>query len=315
MFRKCYVLTMVALSIAILFLLSPPAVGLDIVIDYQDIEFEPVTDPDGLRIKALAAHVAEFYEDIIRTPHTLTVRLQYEQTGFTNGSFVHTKPDTGTNRTTEGILRINPIPDNNDPVDDVYYYDPTPWDDSEFDMAQKLFRDLTNEQASDRFKGNVPDVFEAGYRGAAKSTAPAEAKNGTDLLTILFHEVGHGLGLSSSLENLYKVGEVDETDDGDFDFNTDFVAGNVMAAKVRPTNPHTVVTDEGRRRICRSRANRQGRGPGPLKRRMKAKPKKPMLRWFIQAAAPASAKSRTRSRLIRPQVAAIQARPQMRPAR
>jgi hypothetical protein len=202
-----------------------PASAIDIELSYNAAaSVEPAADPSGTKLMMLAQYVASVYEDIIEDSHTVSIQLWYEPIGDFNGLFSHLQPANATNRTTQGQVRINPAPAQSP----MYFYDPTPADNSEFDMRQWLARDLTPTEQSDRFSGDVPSVFEAGYRGLPLSSAPDEAKNGTDLLTILFHEIGHGLGLNSGLSNL-----LDETVDGDYDVPSVFVAGNNMAIKVR----------------------------------------------------------------------------------
>ena len=215
--------------------LAPQSDAIDITITYESVGQEPDADPNGDKLVALAEYVASVYEDIIEDNHAMEFKIRYDIVTFTNGQFSHLQPNNATNRSTQGRVTINPTPANS--PDRKFYYDPTPADDSEYDMQQWLFRDLTNSQQAERFNGNTPAVFEAGYRGEVAANAPDDAQDATDMLTILFHEMGHGLGLNSNLRDLFNSNgpNDDETDDGDFDVNPSLVNGNFMALNVRGT--------------------------------------------------------------------------------
>ncbi len=193
----------------------------------------PAADMNGAKLADLLAYVETVYEDIIEDTFTITINYQYvANLSFDNGSFATTDTEfvDGGGRTTEGLLRIHRTPQD-DPLQ-FFYYDPTPADDSEFDMVQWLYRDLTPTQQTNRFSNSTPDLFEAGYRGDPMPGSPCDDAMCTDLLTILFHEVGHGMGLTS------KGGEtgtllLNETADATFDINPDFVNGQSMDIKVR----------------------------------------------------------------------------------
>lgn len=223
-----------AVLVALVFFCGSSTWAITITITYESVGAEPTDDPNGTKLKNLAQYVADVYEDMIEDAHAMEFLIRYEVVSFTNGQFSHLEPNNATNRSTQGRVRINPTP-SNDP-NNKFYYDLTPDNDSEYDMQQKLFRDLSNLQQTNRFNGNTPEVFEAGYRGEVAAGAPMLAQDATDLLTILFHEMGHGLGLISSLSDLFDPNGPDETDDGDFDVNTNFVNGNVMALNVRDTD-------------------------------------------------------------------------------
>jgi hypothetical protein len=219
--------------------LAPSVRAIDIVFvptPTGDVGDLPAADMDGAKLAALLAYVETVYEDIIEDPFTITINYQYvANLSFTNGSFATTDTEfaNGGGRTTEGLLRIHRTP-NDDPAK-YFYYDPTPADDSEFDMVQWLYQDLSGLQQTNRFSGSTPDLFEAGYRGDPIPGSPCDDSMCTDLLTILFHEVGHGMGLTS------KGGEVGtllltETADATFDVNPNFVNGQNMELNVRDTN-------------------------------------------------------------------------------
>jgi len=202
------------------------ALNIELVPDLTD-SVNPDHDPDWVKLTALLQYVASVYEDIIEDDHTFELRYRYG-TDFPFANGVYTTLDVDDKgRDTLGRIRIKPRPEN-DP-EKVFYYDPTPAEDSEYDMRQWLYRDLDMDQQAERFADNVPALFEAGYRGDVRSDAPANAKNGTDLLTILFHEVGHGLGLSGNSDTNLPL----RTQDGLFNVDPDFVRGADMAVRVR----------------------------------------------------------------------------------
>ena len=89
-------------------------------------------------------------------------------------------------------------------------------------MQQKLYRDLTEEEKGDYFTGDVPDTFEVWYVGGLSASAPPEAANRVDALTVALHELGHALGLTSAAAET-------EIGDYEYDFNPDFVNGAEMA--------------------------------------------------------------------------------------
>ncbi len=119
-----------------------------------------------------------------------------------------------------------------------FYYDPTPEDDSEFNMSQVQYNygpnalPLADQTA--RFTGNVPDLFEAGYNGDAVAMGPADGQ-GLDLLTLAFQEVGHSLGMNAGFSGVTNGGGTGEVDDGDYDVDTNWVRGNVMDMLPRGT--------------------------------------------------------------------------------
>ncbi len=51
-----------------------------------------------------------------------------------------------------------------------WYFDPTPNENSEFDVQQTLYADLPYSQQTAYFKGSPPDLLEVGVRGSAVST-------------------------------------------------------------------------------------------------------------------------------------------------
>ena len=214
--------------------------GLNIVLDYDEstTSNNPAFDPNALRLGFILDYVASVYEDIIEDDHTITIKYQWdsqlqENTGF-SGQHNFGKEVNG--RETEARVRFE--------SEISYFLDPTPWDDSEYNMRALLTRDMNPGLQSARFTGNSPEVMEFGYRGGPVAFAPSDAangldaKNGMDMVTLAFQEIGHALGMSSSFSGtLAEVGNppVTSPDDGDYDVNPGFVRNNVMALLPRGT--------------------------------------------------------------------------------
>ena len=86
----------------------------------------------------------------------------------------------------------------------MWYFDETPYDHSEFDMQQTLVRDLTAVQVADFYNGSPNGFLEVEYKGDARATAPADARNGHDLFSVILHEMGHGLGMTKAVASRTK---------------------------------------------------------------------------------------------------------------
>ena len=71
-----------------------------------------------------------------------------------------------------------------------WYWDESPFDDDEFDMFPKLFRDTHPAEQAEAFNGDVPEIFEVGYNGVGPNF---------DLLTVILHEMGHAIGLADDI--------------------------------------------------------------------------------------------------------------------
>jgi hypothetical protein len=175
----------------------------------------PGSDPQGTLLMNLAQAAADHWEDIIEDDHTLNVIVRYDNgipVGLI-GQWTGTVQANG--RVISGIISIR--------GSTPWFYDLSPTDHGEFDMNQLLYRDATL-QNSTNFTGAVPGVFEIGYTGTAGLGAPPPAVNNTDLLTVLLHELGHGLGMTTALTPCNT-----EILDGDYDVATALVNGNVMS--------------------------------------------------------------------------------------
>ena len=54
-----------------------------------------------------------------------------------------------------------------------WFLDPTPLDNSEYDLTQKLYKELSGWQKTNWFTGTMPELLEATYSGPANGSDPA----------------------------------------------------------------------------------------------------------------------------------------------
>ncbi|MBN1590575.1 MAG: hypothetical protein JW888_13760 [Pirellulales bacterium] len=184
---------------------------------YPYPSFDP--DSENLKLTALMDDVEIYYQDIFEQAGTLQVEYYYQDLDAefsTNTLAVCNVTGISGGKVTSCRIRVDSTRTN-------WFIDSTPLDNSEYDMSQNLYRDLTNPQKTNWFNGTVPDLLEASYYGPANGSETA-ALNKIDMFTVLLHEMGHGLGMISSTA-------VDDTGDYDYDFAPELVWGNTMAAE------------------------------------------------------------------------------------
>jgi hypothetical protein len=166
----------------------------------------PSFDSDASALMGMFDIAESFYEDAFEdVDFSVTVDVGYAPLpgllGFYNGT----------------AISIRLASDRSD-----WFVDPTPNEHSEFGIEQVLWRDLTDSQKANLYNDfgdpdNIPDTFEVAIRGDS-------GPEGTyDMLTVMFHEVGHALGMSQLT--------ILETLDGDYDFDPEWVFGSNLAAE------------------------------------------------------------------------------------
>lgn len=188
----------------------------------------PAFDPAATGLTELMQHAETFYQDVFEDVHNLTINYWYEDLDDTTLG-VHTLVSEGgvPSRELEANIRIDTRVGLGGALRS-WFIDPTPDNNSEFTMQQTLWRDLSAAQQSDfynNFGASIPETFEAGFTGAAVGGGAADGF--TDMLSVVMHEVGHALGMSSANNST-----VAQTADLDYDFNTAFVFGQTLAAEV-----------------------------------------------------------------------------------
>lgn len=185
----------------------------------------PNFDSTGALLQPIMQAAADYWEDIIEDTWTIDIEYYYDNLSDANGTLgLHNNLDGGpVAKPTTARIRFDTTLNG---VERLWYFDPTPTNHSEYDLQQTLYRDLnaTNQSggANAWFNGAPPDLLEVGYRGNSAAGAPAAAQNGFDILSTAIHEIGHAIGLTGNVTS-------PETNDGDYDVNTAFVNGAVMA--------------------------------------------------------------------------------------
>ncbi|GEM_PF-1888137 len=162
-----------------------PAKGINIVLHFNDADSLPYVDGDGIErtpdLQLTFATAAAMWEDIIEDDYTLTIYYWYSNIT----SPAATRVAVADGRIYEADIQI--------PVGLPYYFDDNPLTHDEFDMETRLYRDTHPAEQAEAFSGSPPPVFEVGYNGRYN----LGQLGGSDLLTIVLHEMGHTLGLGA----------------------------------------------------------------------------------------------------------------------
>ena len=214
---------------------ASPVWAINVVLNFNTgASAAPTFDPTGALLQPLFQHAEAFYQDVFEDTAantTLTINYWYEDLADPSIG-VHTLVSETTsggtlpNREITANIRIDTRLGTGG-AERNWFIDTTPDDDDEFTMQQTLWRDLTAAQRADLFNAgaDIPDTFETAFSGNA--VAGGAAVGATDMLTVVLHEVGHALGMSSN-----NNATVAETGDNDYDFNSDFVFGKTLAVEV-----------------------------------------------------------------------------------
>lgn len=194
--------------------------------------FGPISDPNGTVLMNMVQNAADMWSDVILDDWTINVELRWQapssagnsaqmfqfqaHPGNTDGD-----PAEQNNRIVWAQVIFNPNRN--------WWVDSTPFNHSEFDMAQTLYRDLPAAQQTGWFAGPPPNLLEVGYSGAVNATAPAAMQvpgsasatlRSRDLLSYALHELGHTVGVGGTAAAANEYGT-----DGDYDINP-ALAGN-----------------------------------------------------------------------------------------
>ena len=167
-------------------------------IDYDE-EDRPTFDPNGTELKRIARAAADIWSDYILDNQSYQFELFWDDLdGDRLAEFQNYSIDR------------NIVVDTHDSSGNPrnWYFDPTPFENEEYNMNQTLYGASQSEPG---FAGTPPDVLETGWEGGAISRGPASGKH--DLLTTVLHEMGHYLGINV------------EIDDDDYDINPATLGG------------------------------------------------------------------------------------------
>ena len=207
---------LVRAAVAAVLLVAPaaPAQALEIRLYWDSLLTDnPSYDPDGLEMQRIAFAAASYWEGIIHDDHTLHINLRW---GDGDWLGLHTPGDTEDGRETVGRIQLGH--DDHNP-DLKWFFDPTPFEHSEFSMSSKLYRDLNPvTEQSIWYNGDVPDTFEVWRVGNVRASAPQAAKEGFDAFTTMLHEFGHALGMTGNVAS-------GQTDDLHYDPDPVLVGG------------------------------------------------------------------------------------------
>lgn len=223
-------IALAGMLLAVLGLYGRVAVALDIVLDFRDdLQQETMPfDDAGARLTAIFQAAEAIYEDIIEDDYTLQIDFWY--TDLDKGVLGnHNLISQSGGRETRGSVRIDSRSgEGGTGAFNNYFFDLTPFDNSEFNMQQTLWRDLTVDQQADWYfpynsSNNIPETLEVGFAGLANGT-DTDAANNVDMLTLVLHEVGHALGMDGRNDTTAA-----EAKDGDYDVNPSFVFGETLS--------------------------------------------------------------------------------------
>lgn len=195
--------------------LATSAQGIGIILSFDGTQsIAPAYDPSGTGLKSLFAYAKSFYEDVFEDAHTLTVNFWYADLPTTILG-QHALGSQSNGRETVANIRINSSQN--------WYIDPTPSTDGEFQMSSALRG--TSLSGFTGVSTLTPSNLETGYFGGSPTSSPASGR--MDMLTVVFHEIGHALGMTSD-----NVATQLQTADGDYDVNPLFIHGSSLGIRV-----------------------------------------------------------------------------------
>lgn len=157
----------------------------------------------------LAQVAAAYWSTIYHDAHSIEIHAAWVVDQAPSAGIVSADAN---GRALEARLRV--------PADTSWYYDPTPFDDDEFNMVPRLFRDTHPHEQGEAFSGDPPEIFEVSYVGFGPDP---------DLLSVLLHEIGHILGLNG--DTFSAVPTCDEENDPYYHLDPVLVGGATMALR------------------------------------------------------------------------------------
>ena len=178
----------------------------------------PSFDSNGSKLISMMASVEDYYEEIFTADWTLNVEFYYDD--LDSGTLAtHNNLATSGGKPTSCRIRVN---------DSSYWFiDSTPFNNSEYDMDITYAGELGSPGTY--YNGTVPGMLEYSHRGYTNGSEGFLHMFQQDMWSVLLHEMGHGLGMTSAVAS-------GETSDYDYDFDPDLVWGNTVAAKCAATD-------------------------------------------------------------------------------
>lgn len=142
----------------------------------------PANMAGGGNLMTIAAEAAGVWERAFANapdPWTVNLTIRWGDLGLGNGQFDQTTQGGNPNRIDSGRITLN----NSGKI--LFFADPTPWENSEYDTYTTYDRDF----------GTGPVNI-----GREFTDPKGDAVGRVDLFTIMLHEMGHGLGLNSDYQ-------------------------------------------------------------------------------------------------------------------
>ncbi|MEM9619908.1 MAG: hypothetical protein AAF936_18290 [Pseudomonadota bacterium] len=163
--------------------------GIDPCTPNMDFKVCPNGAPDTEKMVDIIEAAAAHWSDIIEDDHSILIKAAWFNPAFGSKPEASIEDTDADGRTTVARIRIGPTL--------KYFYDPTPNDDTEFNMRPALFRTLNPNERFEAFSVQPImsqwDAVELADIGVSEDSTP---DYDADLYTIALHEVGHVIGLS-----------------------------------------------------------------------------------------------------------------------
>jgi len=172
---------MIALCVSLVSAFGEPVLAINIDCSYDE-ESRPSYDPDGVMLMGYARKAARLWEDYF--PQSGDYDIEFSWDSSLGSTLGQTQQEFWP---WPGYIDMN-----TNPGADGWWFDPTPTGNSEFDMAQVLYRDITPAEQNAWFNGSPSGLMEVGYRGMTSDPAIA---NKYDFFSTIVHEIGHALGV------------------------------------------------------------------------------------------------------------------------